>query len=248
MQLLADIWWTNHRLREHSVIQSLFTGQYKSVMTCGCGRYSSSRFEPFTYLTLPVPEDNQLVMSVYIIGDKLPHTTVCSVRVGGEDDVRALVNKVCDLNIPNVDRTSEYAIALTLNSAVVNFYPYDKKLSTFRDTDSLVMFQLARAPIIVTSQIDHTAGVSTSPLLGNSIASSVLADSKSAASSRGVEAKGRDLGEKGDLSPRERVRTLSISDRYPPFDWNSVLQVSNKGSIQVCRSLIFMTSPSPISS
>ena len=45
---LADIWWRNHFRRELSIIVALFTGQYKTVVTCGeCG-YASARFEPFT--------------------------------------------------------------------------------------------------------------------------------------------------------------------------------------------------------
>ena len=52
--ILADIWWKNHLLRELSVVQAIFTGQFKSVMTCDCG-YSSARFEPFNFLPVPLP-------------------------------------------------------------------------------------------------------------------------------------------------------------------------------------------------
>merc|ERR1712176_1697291 len=31
---LADIWWKNHLRREMSIIVALFTGQYKSLLTC----------------------------------------------------------------------------------------------------------------------------------------------------------------------------------------------------------------------
>jgi hypothetical protein len=57
---LADIWWTNHLQRELSIIEALFTGQYKSTSTCKTCKYESARFEPFAYLQVPLPEDDQI--------------------------------------------------------------------------------------------------------------------------------------------------------------------------------------------
>ena len=57
---LADIWWANHFKRELSVIEALFTGQYKSSLVCKTCKYESCRYEPFTTLTLPLPEDDQI--------------------------------------------------------------------------------------------------------------------------------------------------------------------------------------------
>lgn len=55
---LADIWWSNHLKREMSIIVALFTGQYKSLLTCRSCKYESARFEPFSFLQLPLPEDD----------------------------------------------------------------------------------------------------------------------------------------------------------------------------------------------
>lgn len=57
---LANIWWANHFKRELSVIEALFTGQYKSSLVCKTCKYESCRYEPFTTLTLPLPEDDQI--------------------------------------------------------------------------------------------------------------------------------------------------------------------------------------------
>jgi hypothetical protein len=57
---LADIWWSNHLQRELSIIEALFTGQYKSTSTCRTCKYESARFEPFAYLQVPLPEDDQI--------------------------------------------------------------------------------------------------------------------------------------------------------------------------------------------
>jgi ubiquitin carboxyl-terminal hydrolase 6/32 len=57
---LADIWWSNHLKREMSIVVALFTGQYKSLLTCKNCKYESARFEPFSFLQLPLPEDEHL--------------------------------------------------------------------------------------------------------------------------------------------------------------------------------------------
>ncbi|CAB9510928.1 Putative ubiquitin carboxyl-terminal hydrolase 11 [Seminavis robusta] len=61
---LADIWWSNHLKREMSIIVALFTGQYKSLLTCRSCKYESARFEPFMFLQLPLPEDDHVPVSV----------------------------------------------------------------------------------------------------------------------------------------------------------------------------------------
>lgn len=59
---LADIWWSNHLKRELSIIVAMFTGQYKSLLTCSECKYESARFEPFCFMQLPLPEDDQLTI------------------------------------------------------------------------------------------------------------------------------------------------------------------------------------------
>jgi ubiquitin carboxyl-terminal hydrolase 6/32 len=63
---LADIWWTNHLLRDLSVVQAIFTGQFKSVMTCQCG-YTSARFEPFNFLPVPLPAETLRYLHAYFL-------------------------------------------------------------------------------------------------------------------------------------------------------------------------------------
>ena len=61
---LADIWWTNHLRREMSIIVALFTGQYKSLLTCKTCKYESARFEPFCSIEVPLPEDDQVNIQI----------------------------------------------------------------------------------------------------------------------------------------------------------------------------------------
>jgi ubiquitin carboxyl-terminal hydrolase 6/32 len=61
---LADIWWKNHFRREFSIVVALFTGQYKSLLTCPACEYGSARFEPFNVLQLQLPEETHRTLMV----------------------------------------------------------------------------------------------------------------------------------------------------------------------------------------
>jgi len=100
---LADIWWSNHLKREMSIIVSMFTGQYKSLLTCRSCKYESARFEPFTFLQLPLPEDDQVAVSLiyYPIGETM-EALKYSVRVkhdGKLSDLLIALSKVIYLDL-----------------------------------------------------------------------------------------------------------------------------------------------------
>jgi Ca2+-binding EF-hand superfamily protein len=70
--LVAEEWWCNHLRREQSIVTSLFTGQFKSVLTCESCGHASARFEPFTILSLPLPEPRTrcIVVAVVLAGGR----------------------------------------------------------------------------------------------------------------------------------------------------------------------------------
>lgn len=63
---IADIWWSNHLKREMSIVVALFTGQYKSLLKCKTCGHESARFEPFSYLQLPLPEDDTIPVNLIL--------------------------------------------------------------------------------------------------------------------------------------------------------------------------------------
>jgi Ubiquitin carboxyl-terminal hydrolase len=68
---LADIWWSNHLKRERSIIVALFTGQYKSLLTCKTCKYESGRFEPFSFVQLPLPDSQHLQVNLTYYSEKV---------------------------------------------------------------------------------------------------------------------------------------------------------------------------------
>lgn len=108
---LADIWWSNHLKREMSIIVALFTGQYKSLLTCRSCKYESARFEPFSFLQLPLPEDDQISVSL-VFYPISPNTEILkySVRVRHDGKLASVLMALA--RVLHSDETGE---PLTLN-------------------------------------------------------------------------------------------------------------------------------------
>lgn len=67
IQVVAKEAWENHRLRNDSVIVDTFHGLFKSTLVCPeCAKVSVT-FDPFCYLTLPLPLKKDRIMEVFLV-------------------------------------------------------------------------------------------------------------------------------------------------------------------------------------
>ncbi|KAK6636372.1 hypothetical protein RUM43_010032 [Polyplax serrata] len=65
--IVAQEAWENHILRNKSIIVDLFHGQLKSKVTCNMCSHESVRFDPFNYLSLPLPMESYLYFTVTVV-------------------------------------------------------------------------------------------------------------------------------------------------------------------------------------
>lgn len=56
----ADEWWRLHKLRNDSIIDDLFKGQFKSTLTCHECDKVSVKFDEFCCLSVPIPKDQKV--------------------------------------------------------------------------------------------------------------------------------------------------------------------------------------------
>ena len=138
---LADIWWKNHSMRDFSVIQTLFSGQFKSVVTCKC-KFSSARFEPFMFLTLPLPEETARSIVVYVSTLKESFARKCCVRVPKDSTLVEVVQKIVAFDLPGVDDNSVFTAGEVINSKVVLLCSLSRRVGTIRDSDNIFIFQV----------------------------------------------------------------------------------------------------------
>ncbi|XP_077547495.1 ubiquitin carboxyl-terminal hydrolase 19-like isoform X2 [Haemaphysalis longicornis] len=59
--VVADESWSNYKLRNDSIVVDLFQGQYKSTVICPKCHKVSISFDPFLYLTVPLPKKQRLL-------------------------------------------------------------------------------------------------------------------------------------------------------------------------------------------
>ncbi|XP_010538864.1 PREDICTED: ubiquitin carboxyl-terminal hydrolase 10-like [Tarenaya hassleriana] len=99
---VAEECWNYHKARNDSVIVDVCQGQYKSTLVCPvCGKISIT-FDPFMYLSLPLPSTVTRSMTVTVFygdGSRLPMPyTVTVPKHGSCRDLNIALGTVCCLN------------------------------------------------------------------------------------------------------------------------------------------------------
>jgi len=67
MVRFARMQWDMYKARNDSVIVDLFQGQYRSTLVCPACAKVSIKFDPFMYLTLPIPHTRKWRGRVYVV-------------------------------------------------------------------------------------------------------------------------------------------------------------------------------------
>ncbi|KAI9921428.1 hypothetical protein PsorP6_000849 [Peronosclerospora sorghi] len=143
---LADEWWRNHLRREVSIIVALFTGQYKSLLTCSVCGFKSARFEPFTFLQIPLPEPKHNTVTVLLMLANGVTPLKVSVRLGISAtifDLKHELMKICheEFDLPGVSE-SDLKLCEFSGSMILSFKADNRRVGQIRSVDRLIAFQL----------------------------------------------------------------------------------------------------------
>ncbi|CAK9184656.1 unnamed protein product [Ilex paraguariensis] len=146
---VADEYWQNHLARNDSIIVDLCQGQYRSTLVCPLCRKVSVTFDPFMYLSLPLPSTSVRTMTLTVMrndGSSQPSPSTITVPKHGkfEDLIRALSN-ACSLGVDEA-----LLVAEIYNNRIIRYLeePADS-LSLIRDDDRLVAYQLPKDTVEV---------------------------------------------------------------------------------------------------
>ncbi|KAL5830724.1 hypothetical protein ACOSQ3_016142 [Xanthoceras sorbifolium] len=141
---VADEYWQNHLARNDSIIVDVCQGQYKSTLVCPVCRKVSVTFDPFMYLSLPLPSTTMRTMTLTVVstdGTAQPSSYTITVPKNGkfEDLIKAL-SAACSVG---VDET--LLVAEIYNHRIIRYLeePADS-LSLIRDEDRLVAYRLRK--------------------------------------------------------------------------------------------------------
>ncbi|XWS73790.1 hypothetical protein CRYUN_Cryun02cG0159600 [Craigia yunnanensis] len=150
---VADEYWQNHLARNDSIIVDVCQGQFKSTLVCPECKKVSITFDPFMYLSLPLPSTTLRTMTVTVIstdGTSQPSPfTITVLKSGKFEDVIQALSVACSLG---ADET--LLVAEIYSNRIIRYLeePSDS-LSLIRDDDRLVAYRLNKdinkAPLVL---------------------------------------------------------------------------------------------------
>lgn len=80
--MVAEEAWENHIKRNDSIIVDIFHGLFKSTLVCPVCSKVSVTFDPFCYLTLPLPMKKERTLEVFLVRlDPLAKPTQVTIKV-----------------------------------------------------------------------------------------------------------------------------------------------------------------------
>ncbi|KAJ3515187.1 hypothetical protein NLJ89_g1915 [Agrocybe chaxingu] len=137
---LARKSWEGYMLRNDSVIVDLFQGQYQSTLVCPECKKVSITFDPFMYLTLPLPVTKKWRHTIFYVPWDLdkPHVKV-PVEISRDasfKELRALLGRWMEVNPENL---------LTMEIFSHHFYKSlddGVLVGDMSDSDTIVCFEL----------------------------------------------------------------------------------------------------------
>lgn len=150
---VADEYWGNHLARNDSIIVDICQGQYKSTLVCPICKKVSVTFDPFMYLSLPLPSTTMRTMTITVFstdGTSGPSPYTISVPKSG--DTRTLINALSSACSLRDDE--RLLVAEVYNNSLIRYLDEPSEvISLIRDGDRLVAYRLPKdnedAPIVV---------------------------------------------------------------------------------------------------
>ncbi|CAA0843231.1 Ubiquitin carboxyl-terminal hydrolase 9 [Striga hermonthica] len=142
---VADEFWRYHKARNDSIIVDICQGQYKSTLVCPKCNKISITFDPFMYLSLPLPSTATRSMTVtvfYADGRSLPMPfTVTVLKQGCCKDLNEALGIACCLG------SDEYLLLAEVYEHQIYRYLENpsEALATIKDEEHIVAYRLPKS-------------------------------------------------------------------------------------------------------
>ncbi|MBN3302087.1 UBP4 hydrolase, partial [Amia calva] len=169
-EIVAKEAWKNHRLRNDSIIVDIFHGLFKSTLVCPeCAKISVT-FDPFCYLTLPLPMKKDRTMEVFLVRTD-PQSRPMQYRVvvpklGTVTDLCSALSKLSGVAADNM------VVADVYNHRFHKIYQRDDGLNNIMDKDDIFVYEVGEVdperinlPVYFRERHMKHSGTSTGTLL-----------------------------------------------------------------------------------
>ncbi|KAJ8015965.1 hypothetical protein DPEC_G00002180 [Dallia pectoralis] len=140
-QEVAEEAWHNHRRRNDSVIVDTFHGLFKSTLVCPECHKVSVTFDPFCYLSVPLPVSKDRIMEVFFVSldpvaKPVQHRLIVP-KAGKVFDLCSVLSKMT--NVP----ANQMVVADVFNHRFYKIYHADESLSCILDRDDIFVYELS---------------------------------------------------------------------------------------------------------
>uniref|UniRef100_A0A672Q3V5 Ubiquitin carboxyl-terminal hydrolase n=1 Tax=Sinocyclocheilus grahami TaxID=75366 RepID=A0A672Q3V5_SINGR len=143
-QEVAEEAWHNHLRRNDSVIVDTFHGLFKSTLVCPECNKVSVTFDPFCYLSVPLPVSKERVMEVFYVSldptAKPTQYRLIVPKAGRVIDLCAALSQATGIP-PN-----QMAVADVFNHRFYRIYQTDEFLSCILDRDDIFVYTVFIKP------------------------------------------------------------------------------------------------------
>ncbi|XP_048012804.1 ubiquitin carboxyl-terminal hydrolase 15-like isoform X3 [Megalobrama amblycephala] len=140
-KVVAEEAWENHIKRNDSIIVDIFHGLFKSTLVCPVCAKISVTFDPFCYLTLPLPMKKERTLEVYLVWlDPLAKPTQYKLtvpKVGCISDLCASLSALSGVPAQKMIVTDIY------NHRFHRIFAANENLSSIMERDDIYVFELA---------------------------------------------------------------------------------------------------------
>ncbi|XP_069592061.1 ubiquitin carboxyl-terminal hydrolase 4 [Ranitomeya imitator] len=132
--------WDNHLRRNNSIIVDIFHGLFKSTLVCPeCSKVSVT-FDPFCYLTLPLPMKKDRTMEVFLVRAdpqcKPTQYRLIVPKMGAVSDLCSALSKLSGVPAENMVVTDVY------NHRFHKIFQSDEMLSHIMERDDLFVYEV----------------------------------------------------------------------------------------------------------
>ncbi|XP_055087443.1 ubiquitin carboxyl-terminal hydrolase 15-like isoform X3 [Periophthalmus magnuspinnatus] len=149
-KVVAEEAWENHIKRNDSIIVDIFHGLFKSTLVCPVCSKVSVTFDPFCYLTLPLPMKKERTIEVYLVRlDPLAKPTQYKLTVPKVGYISDLCTSLSTLSgVP----AEKMIVTDIYNHRFHRIFATNENLSSIMERDDIYVFEIAVNRV---EDIDH---------------------------------------------------------------------------------------------
>uniref|UniRef100_A0A8D3BUR2 Ubiquitin carboxyl-terminal hydrolase n=1 Tax=Scophthalmus maximus TaxID=52904 RepID=A0A8D3BUR2_SCOMX len=140
-KVVAEEAWENHIKRNDSIIVDIFHGLFKSTLVCPVCAKVSVTFDPFCYLTLPLPMKKERTLEVYLVRlDPLAKPTQYKLTVPKVGCISDLCTSLSSLSgVP----AEKMIVTDIYNHRFHRIFATNENLSSIMERDDIYVFEVA---------------------------------------------------------------------------------------------------------